>query len=87
MNSYKFLYKLFTTNLTNDRQPVNNQSRNGWQIIIAALIMRTFPSGADVQGTTYYYYPCRWIQFQDRTYSAQFPVPREHRKFNENYLF
>ena len=25
-----------------------------------------------------YYYPGRWIQFRDRTYSAQFPLPREH---------
>ena len=47
-------------------------------IVIAAFIMRTFPSCADVQGVTYYYYPSRWIQFQDRTYSAQFPLPREH---------
>ena len=27
---------------------------------------------------SYYYYPGRWIQFQDRTYSAQFSLPREH---------
>ena len=47
-------------------------------IIIAAFIMRTYPSSEDVQGATYYYYPSRWIQFQDRTYSAQFPLPREH---------
>ena len=47
-------------------------------IIIAAFIMRTYPSSEDVQGATYYYYPGRWIQFQDRTYSAQFPLPREH---------
>ena len=45
---------------------------------IAAFIMRTYPSSEDVQGATYYYYPSRWIQFQDRTYSAQFPLPREH---------
>ena len=47
-------------------------------IIIAAFIMRTYPSSEDVQGATYYYYPGRWIQFQDHTYSAQFPLPREH---------
>ena len=47
-------------------------------IIIAAFIMRTYPSSEDVQGATYYYYPGRWIQFQDRTYRAQFPLPREH---------
>ena len=47
-------------------------------IIIAAFIMRTYPSIEDVQGATYYYYPGRWIQFQDHTYSAQFPLPREH---------
>ena len=48
-------------------------------IIIAALIMHTFPFRMDVQGATYYYklYPGRWVQFQDRTYSAQFPLPRE----------
>ena len=40
--------------------------------------MRTYPSSEDVQGATYCYYPGRWIQFQDRTYSAQFPLPREH---------
>ena len=40
--------------------------------------MRTYPSSEDVQGATLYYYPGRWIQFQDRTYSAQFPLPREH---------
>ena len=40
--------------------------------------MRTYPSSEDVQGTTYSYYPGRWIQFQDRTYSAQFPHQREH---------
>ena len=40
--------------------------------------MRTYPSSEDVQGATYYYYPGRWIQFQDRTYSTQFPLPREH---------
>ena len=47
-------------------------------IIIAAFIMRTYPSSEDVQGATYYYYPGRLIQFQDRTCSAQFPLPREH---------
>ena len=47
-------------------------------IIIAAFIMHTYPSSEDVQGATYYYYPGRWIQFQDRTYSAQFPLPRKH---------
>ena len=47
-------------------------------IIKAAFIMCTFPSSAYVQGATYYYYLGRWIQFQDRTYSAQFPLPREH---------
>ena len=47
-------------------------------IIIAAFIMRTYPSSEDVQDATFYYYPGRWIQFQDRTYSAQFPLPREH---------
>ena len=36
--------------------------------------MCTYPSSEDVQGATYYYYPGRWIQFQDRTYSAQFPL-------------
>ena len=40
--------------------------------------MRTYPSSEDVQGATFYYYSGRWIQFQDRTYSAQFPLPREH---------
>ena len=40
--------------------------------------MHTYPSSEDVQGATYYYYPGRWIQFQDRTCSAQFPLPREH---------
>ena len=40
--------------------------------------MRTYPSSEDVQGATYYYYPSSWIQFQDCTYSAQFPLPREH---------
>ena len=40
--------------------------------------MRTYPSSENVQGATYCYYPSRWIQFQDRTYSAQFPLPREH---------
>ena len=40
--------------------------------------MRTYQSIDDVQGATYYYYPGRWIQFQDCTYSAQFPVPWEH---------
>ena len=44
----------------------------------SAFIMRTFPSRVDVQGATYHYYPGRWIQFQDRTYSVQFPLPREH---------
>ena len=34
--------------------------------------MRTYPSSEDVQGATFYYYPGHWIQFQDRTYSAQF---------------
>ena len=28
-----------------------------------------------VQGVTYYY-PSRWIQFQVRTYSAQYPPPQ-----------
>ena len=40
--------------------------------------MRTYPSSEDVQGATYYYYPGRWVQIQDRTYSALFPLPREH---------
>ena len=51
---------------------------NNNKIIIAAFIMRTYPSSEDVQGATFYYYPGRWIQFQDRTYSAQFPLPMEH---------
>ena len=46
--------------------------------IIAAFIMRTYPSSEDVQGATYYYYPGCWIQIQDCTYSAQFPLSREH---------
>ena len=45
---------------------------NGVLIIIAALIMRTYPSNEDVQGGTYYYYPGRWIQFQDGTYLHNF---------------
>ena len=38
--------------------------------------MRTYPSSEDIRGATYYYYPGRWIQFQDRTCSAQFLVPK-----------
>ena len=41
--------------------------------------MPTYPSSEDVQGATYYYYPSRLIQYQDRTlYSAQFSLLREH---------
>ena len=47
-------------------------------IIIAAFIMRTYPSSEDVQGATYYYYTGHWIHFEDHTYITQFPLPREH---------
>ena len=38
--------------------------------------MRTFPSSANVQGKTYYYYPGCWIQLQDRTLGCTIGTPK-----------